>query len=314
MSARRAFSWDAARIAGRVAVACGLLAPASLVSQNRGVYPLGMSALNAGSLPDSGWTYANQLLDYARDRAKDNNGDLEPIGGSHTVLMDMNTFTWVSRWSTEGFHYAASATLPFARSSLTSDLEGPVNRGSGFGDSYYLPLIFGRNGDLVDVRMQYGFLAPTGKFAAGGSNNVGSGYWTHTLSSGQTLHLAREGRLTLSAFEMYEIHTWQSGTSIRPGDTFDLDASLMVRIASEKVAHVDAGAVGYAQRQTTARTGSGVPPESSGDRYAVNAAGVALSAAFPKQRANVAVKYFSEFANRATFEGYSVQILAAFAL
>jgi hypothetical protein len=210
--------------------------------------------------------------------------------------------------------FAASATLPFARNSLTSDLDGPVNKGSGFGDSYYLPLIVGRNGNHVDIRAQYGFLAPTGKFTAGGSDNVGSGYWTHTVSSGQTLHLARDRRLTLSTFEMYEIHTWQRGTNIRPGDAFDLDASLMATLPSGRTTHLEIGAVGYFQRQTTARSGSGVPPESIGDRYAVHAAGAALSAAFPKQRVTVAVKYFSEFANRSTFEGYSLQIFAALAL
>jgi hypothetical protein len=293
---------------------CRFTVPLPARAQNRGVYPLGMSALNPGSLPDSGLTYANQLLAYTRNRAKDNNGNTEPVSGVHAVVMDMNTFTWVSRRSVNDIHYAASATLPFAWNSLTSDVNGPINKGSGFGDSYYLPLILGRNGDRIDTRVQYGFLAPTGKFAAGANDNVGSGYWTHTLSSGQTLHLARDRQVTLSAFEMYEIHTWQQGTNIRPGDTFDLDASLMVKLPTAATAHVEIGAVGYAQRQTTARTGSGVPPASIGDRYAVHAAGVALSAAFPHHRANAAVKFFSEFANRSTFEGYSLQILAALAL
>lgn len=288
--------------------------PDAVLSQNRGVYPLGMSALNAGSLPDSGWTYANQLLYYTRGRAKDNNGHTEPVNGAHVVLMDMNTLTWVNHRSTDGIHYAASATLPFARNSLTSDVEGPINKGSGFGDSYYLPLILGRNGQDVDVRVQYGFLAPTGKFGAGANDNVGSGYWTHTLSSGQTLRLARDRRLTLSAFEMYEIHTGQRVTNIRPGDTFDFDGSLMVKLPTGDAAQLATGAVGYFQRQTTARSGSGVPPETIGERYAVQAAGVVLAAVFPKLRANVGVKYFGEFANRSTFEGYSLQIFAALAL
>jgi hypothetical protein len=295
-------------------VACGFFLPHPAHAQNRGVYPLGMSALNPGSLPDSGWTYANQFLEYTRDRAKDNNGNTEPEKGVHSVLMDMNTFTWVSRWSVDGFRYAASATLPFAWNSLTSDVQGSINRGSGFADSYYIPLILGRNGGRADVRAQYGFLAPTGKFAANANDNVGSGYWTHTLSSGQTLHLARGGLLTLSAFEMYEIHTEQRGTAIRPGDTFDADASLMIAIPSGGSARLQVGAVAYAQRQTTARTGSGVPPESVGDRYAVHALGLALSVALPKQRANLGLKYFSEFANRSTFEGYSLQIFGAITL
>ncbi len=273
-----------------------------------------MSALNPGSLPDTGWTYANQYLDYSRNRAKDNEGDTEPVNGAHSVVMDMNTFTWVSRRSVHGFHYAASATLPYAWNSLTSDLQGPINRGSGFADSYYLPVILGRNADRGDIRLQYGFLAPTGRFRAEATDNVGSGYWTHALSSGQTVRAAKNRRLILSAFEMYEIHAGQRGTNIRPGDTFDLDASMMVALTRGKSAHVSAGAVGYMQRQTTGRTGSGVPLESFGDRYAVNAIGVGLNVAFPKQRANVGLKYFDEFANRSTFEGHSMQVVAAIAL
>jgi hypothetical protein len=273
-----------------------------------------MSALNSGLLPDSGVTYTNQLLEYGRDRAKDNNGDTEPVRGAHAVVMDMNTFTWVSARSLGGVHYAVSATLPFARNSLTSDQEGPINKGSGFADSYYLPLIFGRNADRGGVRVQYGFLAPTGHFTAGANDNVGSGYWTHTLSSGQTVQMVGNKRLTLSAFEMYEIHTQQHGTDIRPGDTFDFDGSLMVRVPSGGTARLEIGAAGYSQRQTTARTGSGVPPESSADRYAVHAFGVALSIAFPRQRANLSMKYFSEFANRSTFEGHSLQVSGAITL
>jgi hypothetical protein len=273
-----------------------------------------MTALNSGSLPDSGFTYANQFLEYGRDRAKDNNGVTETVQGAHAVVMDMNTFTWVSHWSVKRFRYAASATLPFAWNSLTSDLEGPINKGSGFADSYYLPVIFGRNAERLDVRVQYGFLAPTGRFGAGRSDNVGSGYWTHALSSGQTVRLTSDRRLTLSLFEMYEIHTWQRGTDIYPGDNGDVDGSLTLRVFSGRSARLELGAVGYAQRQTTARTGGGVPLEYTNDRYVIHALGGAMSVAFPKQRASLALKYFGEFANRSTFEGYSLQVFGAIAL
>ena len=43
-------------------------------AQNRGVYPLGMSALNSGVTPGAGVTYSNQLLYYFRNEAKDNAG------------------------------------------------------------------------------------------------------------------------------------------------------------------------------------------------------------------------------------------------
>ncbi|HEX4683558.1 MAG TPA: transporter [Gemmatimonadaceae bacterium] len=312
----RPLAWTAVPVALRLGavVAASLLVVDPAPAQNRGVYPLGMSALSSGSLADSGVSYANQFLMYSRDRAKDNDGHTEPVTGTHSVAMDMNTFTWVSRTSFKAVRYAASATLPFAWNSLTSDVKGPITTGSGFADSYYLPLIVGRNGRRVDVRAQYGFLAPTGKFTAGANDNVGSGYWTQTLSFGQTARMARDQRLTVSTFEMYEVHTRQRGGDVRPGDTFDLDASILANVRSGGTARLEIGIVGYAQRQTTARTGSGVPAESSADRYAVNALGVALRLTFPKRRANVAFKYFAERANRSTFEGSSVQVVGAIAL
>jgi hypothetical protein len=106
-------------------------------AQNRGVYPLGMSALNSGLMPAPGFTYTNQLLTYARDEAKDDSGSTLPISGRNTVLMDMNTIAWVSSRAAilGGAQYSASATLPFAKNDLTSNLNGNLSGGAGFADS-----------------------------------------------------------------------------------------------------------------------------------------------------------------------------------
>ena len=163
----------------------------SAQAQNRGVYPLGMSATNSGVTPQAGFTYANQLLFYSRDRAKDDAGNTLPVTGENYVLMDMNTLAWVSKHTFfGGARFSAAATLPFARNSLTSDIRGEISGGGGFADSYYMPFILGWNGDRVSARAIYGFLAPTGRFVAGANDNVGSGYWTHALSSGQTFYFS----------------------------------------------------------------------------------------------------------------------------
>jgi hypothetical protein len=146
------------------------------------------------------------------------------VTGENYVLMDMNTLAWVNKKTfLGGARYSVAATLPFAKNSLTSDVQGKVSGGGGFADSYYLPFILGWNRERVAIRAIYGFLAPTGRFAAGMNNNVGSGYWTHALSSGQTFYLNSSKRFVLSAFQMYEFHTTQEGTGIHPGQTFDLD-------------------------------------------------------------------------------------------
>ena len=50
-----------------------------------------MNAVNSGLMPAPGFTYINQLLSYARDEAKANDGSTLPITGSNTVVMDLNT-------------------------------------------------------------------------------------------------------------------------------------------------------------------------------------------------------------------------------
>jgi hypothetical protein len=217
----------------------------------------------------------------------------------------------VSKRRILGARYSASATLPFAKNDLTSDLNGRLSGGAGFADSYYLPFILGWNTAPADVRLMYGFLAPTGRFAEGSSSNVGSGYWTHTVSSGQTFYLAPDRRVNFSAFEMYEFHTTQEGTGIHPGQTFDLDYSLMGSVRRTESMALQIGVIGYEARQTTAKIGPGITPEASAERYAVNAFGFSLIAAFPKRKANVGFRYFQEFADRSTFQGYSLQVLGA---
>jgi hypothetical protein len=156
----------------------------------------------------------------------------------------------------------------------------------------------------------YGFLAPTGRFSAGANDNVGSGYWTQALSSGQTFYLTGSKRLSLSAFQLYEFHTVQEGTRVHPGETFNLDYSLMYSLARTRRFQLHAGLAGYEQRQTTAKTGPGISPAVSEDRYAVNGLGLAVLGVLPK-RTSVGLKYFREFANRSTFQGYSLQVVAS---
>ena len=290
-------------------VVCVSILSMSTQAQNRGVYPLGMSATNSGVTPAPGFTYVNQLLFYSRDHAKDNAGNTLTVTGENYVLMDMNTLAWVSKEKfLGGANFSAVATLPFARNNLTSDIQGNISGGGGFADSYYMPFILGWNRERVAIRAIYGFLAPTGRFVAGGNDNVGSGYWTNTVSSGQTFYLKENKRLVLSAFQMYEFHGVQEGTGINPGETFDLDYSMMGSLLRTNSFQLQTGLVGYEQRQTTATTGPGISETASMDRYAVNALGFAVNSTFPKHKASVGLKYFKEFADRSTFQGYSVQL------
>lgn len=282
----------------------------SAASQVRGVYPLGMSATNSGVTPESGISYVNQFLFYSRDQAKGPNGEILATG-QNSVIMDMNTLVWVSKGKIDflgGPLFSMSATIPIANNSLTSDINGGISGGGGLADSYYQPFILGWRTKRVDVRAVYGFLAPSGKFDVGANNNVGSGYWTHAFSSGQTFYLSENRKTAISAFQMYEIHTTQQGTQIHPGDTFNLDYSLTHTLSLQRDLSLQVGLAGYEQRQLTDKTGPEITPTQSSAHYRVNALGFASTLLLPVRKVSVGVKYFKEFADRSTFQGYSFQI------
>jgi hypothetical protein len=68
------------------------------------------------------------------------------------------------------------------------------------------------------------------------------------------------------------------------------------------------GPAGYGQWQTTDKSGTGITPEQERAHYRVNALGFAANLTLPLRKVSVGVKYFKEFTNRSTFQGYTLQI------
>ena len=282
-------------------------------AQVRGVYPVGMNATNSGVTPEAGVTYSNLFVFFSRDENRDSAGNVIATG-QNSIMMDLNSFVWVSQRKIGflgGAVLSASATLPVANNSLTSNLAGTLSAGGGFADSFYQPVILGWRKRRTDFRAIYGFLAPTGKFEAGGTNNVGSGYWTSVLSSGQTIYLTENRATALSAFEMYEFHGTQQGTMVRPGQTLNLDYSLTQAFQLQGNLRLQLGLVGYGQWQTTDKRGPAITPEQAAAHYKVNSLGVGANAIFPGRKASLGFKYFHEFACRSTYQGYTLQISGA---
>src|SRR5437867_97928 len=179
-----------------LAIACAILASTHVRAQVRGVYPLGMSATNSGVTAEPGLTYTNMFLFYSRDELRGADGETLATG-SNSVLMDLNTFVWAGRQRTKalgGARYSFSVTVPIANNSLSSDVQGALSGGGGLADTFYQPMILGWQMSRADIRAIYGFLAPTGKFDAGATDNVGSGYWTQTLSAAGTFYLTKDRR------------------------------------------------------------------------------------------------------------------------
>lgn len=290
-----------------------IASPSPINAQVRGVYPVGMSATNSGVTPEPGFTYSNLFIFFSRDEEKDSTGHVIATG-QNSIMMDMNSFIWVSKNKIEtlgGAVFSASATLPVANNSLTSDIVGQISAGGGFADSFYQPFILGWKLRRLDLRVIYGFLAPTGRFVAGANNNVGSGYWTNVISSGQTFYLNANKTTSLSTFEMYEFHGTQEGTMVHPGQTINLDYSLTQSFPLKQNLRLQVGLAGYGQWQTTDKHGPSITPEQEAAHYKVNSLGFAANAIFPDRKASIGIKYFHEFECRSTYQGYTLQISGA---
>ncbi len=232
------------------------LAPLLGHAQVRGVYPVGMNATNSGVTPEPGITYSNLFVLFSRDEKKDAAGNVVATG-QNSILMDLNTFAWVVKKEIAplgGAVFSATATLPVANNSLSSDINGSISGGGGFAYFFYQPAIVGWRKKRADLRVIYGFLAPTGRFDAKANDNVGSGYWTNVVSSGQTIYLDANKSTSLSTFQMYEFHTTQEGTNIHPGQTLNLDYSITHAFPLKSI-RLQAGFAGYGQWQTTDKTG-----------------------------------------------------------
>jgi hypothetical protein len=68
------------------------------------------------------------------------------------------------------------------------------------------------------------------------------------------------------------------------------------------------GLVGYGQWQTTDKSGPTITAAQAAARYRVNALGFSANVILPVRKVSLGVKYFREFENRSTFQGYSLQI------
>ena len=276
-----------------------------LYAQGRGVYTLGAYAVSSGVMPEPGFTYGVTFLDYSFNQLRSASGAIVKQG-SDADFIDFNAFEWVSKKTILGANYGLVAFLALSNSSISSPTLGAIAGGGGFSDSFYQPLTLGWHFKRADIQAAYGFFAPTGRFSAGATNNTGTGFWTNCPIAGETFYLTKNKRTSVSAYQLYEFHTTQPGTHIHPGQTFNLDYSLMQLLPAREDMLLQFGLVGYGQWQTSNNSGPGVNPALPA-HYKVNALGGAANI-LPARKVSVGFKLYKEFSNRSTVQGYSVQI------
>jgi hypothetical protein len=103
----------------------------------------------------------------------------------------------------------------------------------------------------------------------------------------------------------------QESTGIHPGQTADIDYSIARTVRVNDETQLQLAVIGYGQWQTTDKTGPTITTTQESAHYQVNALGFASNVSLPARNVSLGLKYFREFSNRSTFQGYTLQIAGA---
>jgi hypothetical protein len=303
--------------------ACLLLGYASpLSAQQKGQWVPGQFGLNAGVIPDPGLTYANLALNYSASQLNGPTGNTGPgINGTYSFWVDENIFYYVPKHKFLGGYFMPYVALNYANGELVANITGTNlgtgGGGSGFSDMFVEPLNIGWHiRKRVDLNVGYAFVAPTGRFTQGASNNVGSGYWGNDITSGTTLYITKNKATTANLATDWEIHGEKRGTNITPGQAFTIEWGFGQVLPLKKNMSILAqfGLVGYDQWQVSNSTGTliiGPPPippidERSIPFYSVHAIGVQANIILPAKNLSGFFKYYDEYSALARPEGRTI--------
>ena len=283
--------------------------------QQKGQYMPGQQGLNAGVLPDPGFTYANMTINYSSDTLKNASGNTVPLVGSYDIWAVANVFYYVPKFKVLGAKLAVMAAPTFANGSLTLGALNLPNLalnagGVGLADTWVQPATLGWNLKRVDVYVGYAFMAPTGRYTPGASDNVGSGYWGNNMITGSTFYLTKNKGTTANLFTDWEFHgskTTGRGTNATPGQAFTTEWGLGQVLPLKKGFSrlLQLGLIGYDQWQVSDNGGLASPniPASALPHYSVHAIGLQTNFILPAKALNFFFKFEDEYRAFARPEG-----------
>src|SRR5271170_1796884 len=246
-------------------IIAGVASP--LLGQQKGQWVPGQFGLNAGVIPEPGVTYANLALNYSASQLNGPNGNSVPgINGTYSFWVDENIFYYVPQHKFLGGYFMPYVALNYASGELVAEIPalnlGAGGGGSGFADMYVQPLNLGWHLKRADVNVGYAFNAPTGRFTAGASNNVGSGYWGNNITTGTTFYITKSKGTSANLATDWEIHGQKTGTNITPGQAFTMEWGFgqVLPLKKDFSRLLQLGLVGYDQWQVSHSSGTLILP------------------------------------------------------
>jgi len=302
---KRAFSFIS------VSVVTVAWAATSTLAQVRGSYSPGSTVTAGGTVPDPGFSYANQYWYFSASQLKGPQGKVLPITGQATFKVDNNNLTYIPKFKFLRANLAFAVDIEFSNGSFVARdplAGGPEVGASAAGptDTTVLPFDLGWHLKWADLQTGYSLSVPTGKYSPGASDNVSAGFWTHFWQGGATIYLSKSKATQASIFDAYGWNTTQRGTGVHPGQNESVDYSLTQTIpltASDRWP-LQFGGAGYGQWQTT--KASGQNPIREELRYRVYGAGPTINLSTPFKGLAFGATAMWDYGARNTYEGHVI--------
>src|SRR5208282_3978171 len=300
------------------------------LAQQKGQWVPGQFGLNAGVIPDPGITYANLALNYSASQLNGPNGNqiLQNVTGTYSFWVDENIFYYVPEHKILGGYFMPYIALNYASGSLVADLPimpgvnlSASGGGSGFADTFVEPVNMGWHLKRADFNAGYAFTAPTGRYTAGASNNVGSGYWGNNITTGTTYYITKNKGTSANLATDWEIHGQRTTASIpagqtsnkTPGQAFTIEWGLgqVLPLKKDMSRLAQLGLVGYDQWQVSNNGGTvivaGLPVSASRiPYYSVQGIGFQGNFILPAKDLVAFFKYYDEYASKARPQGRTI--------
>jgi hypothetical protein len=245
-----------------LAVGAALVAAAPAHAQLNGENLLGDMGVASGTQPQPGLYASFIYYRYRADSIRDAQGNpvaIDPTGeGSQTINAGVPLIYYVTPKKLFGANFAMMAVVPIANGSLEAPGFGLSESAStGMSDLYIMPAQLGWHFKRADAIAGVAVFAPTGRYSAGASDNLGKGMWSYEASAGGTLYLDSRRSISLATTAYYETHSKKQEPvrvqhvtldNVRVGDLLTLEGG-----AGKSFLHGAAsiGAAYYAQWKVT---------------------------------------------------------------
>ena len=194
------------------AIFCAAPAHAQLNGENL----LGDMGVHSGTQPAPGVYVSSIYYRYFTDSVRDAHGNpanLDPTGtASQTIQAGMPAVLYVTPKKVFGANFGMMAVLPVANGSLEAPGLGLSEKASvGLSDLYVMPAQLGWHFKRLDAIVGIGVFAPTGRYSAGASDNLGKGMWSYEVSGGTTVYLDPKRTLSVATTAYWETHSKKDG-------------------------------------------------------------------------------------------------------